>query len=291
MANEALKIRGLEKRFARFTLGPLDLTVPRGAIYGLIGPNGAGKTTTIDLVMGMGRKKAGSIEVFGMDHLRCEAEVKQRIGYVSPDLPMTAWGRVRRVVNFFRGFYPTWDDDYCMDLIRRLNVGWDDRIATLSFGTRIKLGVILALSHRPDLLLLDEPILGLDPVSKQEVFAELLSAVRDDNRSVLISSHDLHDIERFTDHIGIIHQGKMLIEGPTSEVVERYCMADGQAEANATFAGIPGVYARNLGEGRWRMLVDRNGDAMEQLKTKGFASLTEAPVTLEELFVAMVKEG
>lgn len=291
MVDDALKIRGLEKRFARFILGPLDLTVPRGAIYGLIGPNGAGKTTTIDLVMGMGRKKAGSIEVFGMDHLRFEAEVKQRIGYVSPDLPMTAWGRVRRVVNFFRGFYPTWDDDYCMDLIRRLKVGWDDRIATLSFGTRIKLGVILALSHRPDLLLLDEPILGLDPVSKQEVFTELLSAVRDDNRSVLISSHDLHDIERFTDHIGIIHQGKMLIEGPTSEVVERYRMVDGQANAKATFGGIPGVYARDLGEGRWRMLVDRNGDAMEQLKGKGLSNLAEGPVTLEELFVALVREG
>ena len=291
MANEALKIRGLRKNYAKFVLGPVDLTVPLGAIYGLIGPNGAGKTTTIDMVMGMGLKDAGTIEVFGLDHIRQEAAAKMRIGYVSPDLPLTAWGRVRRVINFFRSFYPDWDDAYCMDLVKRLNVGWDDKISTLSFGARIKLGLILALSHHPDLLLLDEPIIGLDPVSKQEVFSQLLEAVREGNRSVLISSHDLHDLERFTDHIGIIHNGRMLLEGPTSEIVERFRILDGQAAGSVSFGDIPGVYVQQRDGNRWRMLVDQTDGALERVKAKGLTDLAETPVTLEELLIAMVKEG
>ncbi len=290
MANDALSICGLTKRYAKFALGPVNLTVPQGAIYGLIGPNGAGKTTTIDMVMGMGLKDAGSIKIFGLDHIGQEAEAKMRIGYVSPDLPLTAWGRVRRLINFFRGFYPNWEDAYCLDLLKRLNVGWDDKIATLSFGARIKLGLILALSHRPDLLLLDEPIVGLDPVSKQEVFTELLEAVRDGKRSVLISSHDLHDLERFTDHIGIIHKGKMLLEGQTAEMVERFCMVDGETAQAASFADISGVYVQQRDGNRWRMLVDRSNGTLECVKAKGLTVLGKTPVTLEELFIALVKE-
>ena len=147
--NVTLKIRGLEKSFKKFKLGPLDLTVPKGAIYGLIGPNGAGKTTTIDLVMGMGGKDAGAIEVFGLDHLKEEVAVKKRVGYANPDTSFVAWGKVNRLINFIRSFYPDWDDDYCVHLMQHFNIGWKERFATLLFGARTKLGVLLALSHRP----------------------------------------------------------------------------------------------------------------------------------------------
>ena len=105
----AVEVRGLEKRYKNFTLGPLDLTVPQGAIYGFVGPNGSGKTTTIDLMFGMGSKDAGSIAVLGFDHRANEVEMKRRVGYVSPELNFQAWGRVRNVIHFVRGFYPTWD--------------------------------------------------------------------------------------------------------------------------------------------------------------------------------------
>src|SRR5678816_2932421 len=105
----ALEIRGLRKSFKRFSLGPLDLTVPTGAIYGFVGPNGAGKSTTIDLIFGMGSKDAGSIRVLGLDHLRDEVAMKRQVGYVSPDLDFRQWRNVGRAVRFVRGFYPTWD--------------------------------------------------------------------------------------------------------------------------------------------------------------------------------------
>src|SRR5689334_20563543 len=102
MSTPAIQIRGLEKHFSRFQLGPLDLTVPRGAIYGLIGPNGAGKTTTLDLILGMGREDAGSIKVLGLDHRRDEVAMKQQVGYFSPDVQFHAWGRVERLLQFVR---------------------------------------------------------------------------------------------------------------------------------------------------------------------------------------------
>src|SRR5688572_23741586 len=117
MNDHAIEIRGLTKAFPRFNLGPLDLAIPRGAIYGLIGPNGAGKTTAIDLVFGMGSNDAGEIRVLGMDHRADAVEIKRRVAYVSPDVSFQVWGTVGRAIRFVRGFFPDWDDAYCARLL------------------------------------------------------------------------------------------------------------------------------------------------------------------------------
>ena len=205
MSANAIEIRGLEKAFPAFALGPLEMTVPAGAIYGFVGPNGAGKTTTIDLIFGMGAKDAGSIQVLGLDHGRDEVAMKRQVAYVSPDLIFQPWGRVHKVIQFVRGFYPTWDQAYCGRLMTSLDLGANDKISTLSFGARIKPALLLALAWRPKALILDEPTVGLDAISKQAVFTELLAAVQDAERTVLISSHGLTDVERFADHLGMIN--------------------------------------------------------------------------------------
>jgi ABC-2 type transport system ATP-binding protein len=287
---DALEIRGLTKSFTGFTLGPIDLTVPEGAIYGFVGPNGAGKTTTIDLIFGMGAKDGGTISVLGLDHLRDEVAMKQQVGYVSPDLNYSPWGKVGRVIQFVKGFYPAWDDVYCEQLLRSLHVGRHERIMSLSFGARIKLSLILALSWRPKLLILDEPTVGLDAISKQEVFSELLSAVGDGERSVLISSHGLTDIERFADHIGMIKHGKMLFEGATADMVERHRLVDFVADRGHTIAERPGVFVQSKEANRWRVLLDLKQASMEWLRESGATQISESPVTLEELFVAIGRE-
>jgi ABC-2 type transport system ATP-binding protein len=283
----ALEIRGLEKKFTSFKLGPIDLTVPAGAIYGFVGPNGSGKTTTIDLIFGMGAKDAGEIRVLGLDHLKDEVAMKQQVGYVSPDLNYAPWGEVSRVIQFVKGFYPTWDDKYCDQLLESLRVGRSERVMTLSFGARIKLSLILALSWRPKLLILDEPTVGLDAISKQEVFAELLSAVGDGERSVLISSHGLADLERFADHVGMIKQGRMLFEGSTAEMIDRHRIVDFVADRGREIAERKGVFVQANEQNRWRVLVDRKYAPVEWLREAGATQITEAPVTLEELFIAI----
>ena len=290
MSEPAIQIRGLEKSFSGFTLGPLDLTVPAGAIYGLIGPNGVGKTTTIDLMLGMGSNDGGTIRVFGLDHIRDEVAMKQRLGYVSPDLNFKPWRTVGRVVRFHRAFYPDWDDEYCRRLLETLHVGWGEKIVNLSFGARIKLALILALSHRPSLLLLDEPTVGLDVSSKQQIFAELLAAVQDEDRTVLISSHGLTDIERFADHVGIMKDGKLLLEGATTNIVSRFRLVDFLAAEDFTPAAIAGVFVQEQQADRWRVLMDIEGPALEQVKARGASEIAASPVTLEDLFVGLMKE-
>jgi ABC-2 type transport system ATP-binding protein len=287
MSANALEIRGLRKHYKRFTLGPLDMTVPRGAIYGFVGPNGAGKTTTIDLVMGMGAKDGGTVAVLGLDHLRDEVAVKRQVGYVSPELNFAPWGRVRRVIQFVRGFYPSWDAAYCDRLLQTFHIRPDDRIAALSFGTRTKLALVLALSWRPALLILDEPTAGLDAIAKQEIFGELLDAVRDEDRSVLISSHAISDLERFADHVGMIKDGRIVFEGATADIVERYRVVDFVADGEVRLDDAPGVVVQRREARRWRVLLDRRRASAELIAARGGREIADAPVTLEELFVAL----
>jgi ABC-2 type transport system ATP-binding protein len=288
----AIEIRGLVKRYPAFTLGPVDLTVPLGAIYGLIGPNGAGKTTAIDMIFGMGRNDAGTIRVLGFDHRGEEVALKQHAAYVSPDLNFQIWGRVGKAIRFVRGFYPGWDDAYCAELMQTFHLEAQDRIVTLSFGAKTKLSLLLALSRRPDLLILDEPTTGLDAVSKQQVFSELLKAVASGERTVLISSHGLTDIERFADHIGLIKHGSLLLEGRTDEIVDRFRVAEFFTRNGATLpAPTPaGLTILKWEENRWQALLDQNSGAQAWLETQGAQNLTLTRLTLEDLFVALVKE-
>lgn len=147
----------------------------------------------------------------------------------------------------------------------------------------------MALAHRPALLLLDEPLVGLDAVSQRDIITELLAAVQDEQRTVLISSHNLDAIERFTDHLGILVEGKMLLEGPTTDLVERFRMVDCEVANGFNPGTVAGVYIQTHEGQRWRVLVDTAGDTLERLRAKGATTLAETPVTLEDLFVGLVK--
>jgi ABC-2 type transport system ATP-binding protein len=286
----ALEIRGLRKSFKTFALGPLDLTVPAGAIYGFVGPNGAGKSTTMDLIFGMGVKDGGSITVLGLDSVRDDVAMKRHVGYVSPDLDFRPWGRVGRAVQFVRGFYPTWDQNYCERLLATFRLSAGATIATLSFGERIKLSLVLALSAQPRLLVLDEPTVGLDAIAKQEVFSELLDAVRDEQRSVFISSHAITDLERFADHVGMIKDGRLLFEGTTTDVVERYRMIEFVSEQPLVLDTHTGVNVQRRDGNRWRALVDLRRMPISRLAQLGARPIADTPVSLEDLFIALGRE-
>lgn len=216
--------------------------------------------------------------------------MKRQVGYVSPDLAYSPWSKVGRVIQFIKGFYPTWDDAYCEQLLRSLKVGTGETVVSLSFGARIKLSLILALSWRPKLLILDEPTVGLDAISKQEIFGELLSAVGGGDRTVLISSHGLADLERFADHLGMIKNGHMIFEGSTADIIARHRIVDFIANEGDRITERPGVFVQRQDANRWRVLLDLKAAPIEWLRQSGATSISEAPVTLEELFVAIGRE-
>jgi len=288
-ATPALEICGLVKTYAQFALGPLDLTIPRGAIYGLIGPNGSGKSTLIDLIFGLGDNDAGSIRALGLDHCRDEVELKRRVAYVSPELNFAPWGRVGKAIRFVRGFFPDWDDAYCAALMHSFQLSDADKIATLSFGARTKLALLLALARRPEMLVLDEPTTGLDPVSKQQVFGELIQAVADGDRTVLISSHGLGDIERFADHIGMLKGGKLLLEGRTDEIVDRYRLVEYFLPHPSREPAPAGLIVLRRSAVRVHALLDQKSDASVWLQRHGATQLSLTRLTLEDLFIALVK--
>ncbi|MEI6714681.1 MAG: ABC transporter ATP-binding protein [Verrucomicrobiota bacterium] len=284
----AIEISGLEKRYPKFTLGPLNLSVPKGSIYGLIGPNGAGKTTLIDLIFGMGAPHAGTIKVCGFDHTTDEVALKNHAGYFGPDLSYVVWGDVGRAIRFVKGFRPTWDDAYCQHLLETLGIATSEKIATLSFGGRTKLGLLLALAWKPQVLILDEPTTGLDAHSKQAVFSELLAIVRDEERTVLISSHQLSDLERFTDHVGILHKGRLLAEGATAELVERHMQVEFTCE-RTVLENVPGLTIAEHNENRCRAILDTDLCSLEILEQHGACEVRSQPLTLEELFLVLTK--
>jgi ABC-2 type transport system ATP-binding protein len=236
------------------------------------------------------RNDAGTIQIAGYDHIKDEVALKRRAAYVSPDLNFQVWGKVGRAIRFVRGFYPDWDDAYCAKLMQEFHLGDDDKIATLSFGAKTKLGLLMALSRRPEVLILDEPTTGLDAVSKQQVFGELLKAVESGERTVLISSHGLSDIERFADHIGMIKNGKLLLEGRTDEIVDRFRFAEFFTENGTTLANHEGLIILKRDDKRWHALIDQTSGSQCWLQTQGAKEISLTRVTLEDLFVALAKE-
>lgn len=286
-STNAIEVRGLSKTFPRFRLGPLDLTVPAGAIYGLVGPNGAGKTTTLDLIFGLGLPEAGDIHVLGHDHREDEVHVKLAAAYVSPNTSFVSWKYVRRVIGFIRGFYPDWDQEYCEHLLKRFRIDPDEKTAALSLGSTMKLGLVLALARRPRVLIMDEPTIGLDVLSKKELFTQLLALMGNEDHTVVISSHSLVDLERFADHIGVIHEGRLLVEGRIDQLLETH------RQVSFTLHGEPTPGARLVERDghRQRVLAHRADRYRKALVGFGATGISVQPVTLEDLFSGLVERG
>ena len=288
MNHNAIETHQFLRRQGRFELGPLDWSVPTGSIYALVGPNGAGKSTLLDLLMGMGRAHGGTARLLGLDLERDEVAIKRRVAYVSPELNYNLWGRVGRAIDFVAGFYPDWDMDKCRRLEEAFQLDREDKISSLSFGSKTKLSLVIALSRDADLYLLDEPTTGLDVLGKNTLFTELLAVMKSDQKTVVISSHNLTDLERFADHIGILNEGKLLLSGRMDKVVQRYQEFDIKWSGNCP-CPIPGAKVLSRDGNRARLLVENNTSYGSSTVPAGVDVIGQSPVTLEQLFVDLVQ--
>jgi ABC-2 type transport system ATP-binding protein len=218
-AEAVVAITNLSRRFGSKTaLDDVSLYVPRGSVFGLVGENGAGKTTLIKHILGLLRAEAGTVRVFGIDPAVDPVPVLGRIGYLSeqPDLP--GWMRVDELLRYTKAFYPKWDEAYAKELLAQFGLNPAQRLNTLSKGQAAKAGLLVAQGHRPDLLLLDEPSSGLDPLVRRTILEAVIRTVADEGRTVFFSSHLLEEIERVSDQIAMLHQGKLVLCGPLDEI-------------------------------------------------------------------------
>src|ERR1700741_267312 len=218
-----ISIAELTRRFGSTTaLDSVSLSMPRGAVYGLVGANGAGKTTLIKHILGLLRAQSGSVRVFGLDPVADPVGVLSRIGYLSEENDLPGWMRVDELIRYSRAFYSAWDDDYAEELRQSFALDPAARIKNLSKGQKARAGMLIALSYRPDLLVLDEPSSGLDPIVRRDIIGAIIRTIADEGRTVLFSSHLLEEVEQVADHVTMINRGKIVLSAALDSIRESH---------------------------------------------------------------------
>ena len=215
----------LTRRFGSNTaLNSVTLSVPRGSVYGLVGANGAGKTTFIKHILGLLRAERGSVRVFGCDPVADPVGVLSRIGYLSEENDLPGWMTVAELIRYQRAFYREWDDDYAEELRKAFALDSAAKIKTLSKGQKARAGLIIALAHRPELLVLDEPSSGLDPIVRRDILGAVIRTIADEGRTVLFSSHLLEEVEQVADHVAMMHRGQIVLSAPLEDIKASHCV-------------------------------------------------------------------
>ena len=221
MNESVVHVSQLTRRFGRKTaLESVSLSLPRGGVYGLVGANGAGKTTLIKHLLGLLRAESGSVRVFGLDPVAEPVAVLSRIGYLSEENDLPGWMRVDELIRYSRAFYPGWDDGYAEELRGTFGLDPAAVIKTLSKGQKARAGLLIALAYRPELLVLDEPSSGLDPIVRRDIVGAVLRTIAGEGRTVLFSSHLLDEVEQVADHVTMISGGSIVLSGPLAALKE-----------------------------------------------------------------------
>ena len=289
-----IETKQLARRFGRTeAVQGLDLAVPAGSVFALLGPNGAGKTTTIKVLMNLLQPSAGTAQVLGVDSRKLGERELAQIGYVSENQQLPLWMTVRQFLDYCRPFYPTWDRALEKNLLAQFALPTDRKLSALSRGMLMKAALLSALSYRPKLLVLDEPFSGLDPVVRDEFIRGVLEVSAAGEWSVLVSSHDIEEVERLADYVGIMEMGRLRLSEPTEALQGRFRRVEvtGAPEgaepgrgwlewqrAGALTRFIETNYAGEATEDGWRL---RFGDA----------AVTAQPMTLREIFIALTRSG
>jgi ABC-2 type transport system ATP-binding protein len=291
MMDKILEANGLRKEYRTFTLDGVSLEIPRGTILGLIGPNGAGKTTTIRMLMKMTRPDAGSIRMFGLGLDTHEKEIKNRIGYVGEEQIYYMNKKVSWTGRFVSRYFEKWDQEMFDRLLSEFSIDPSQKVGKLSKGMKVKLSFAIAFSHHPELMILDEPTAGLDPVIRREMLDRLLAFRNDQDGAVFISSHITDDIVRIADHVAFIVDGRIAIHAEKDEILsdwKRLHFKPGAIEGDVV-TGLRCVEAHAFGStgvtNSYRELEGRIASAVSAGDVK------VENVTLDDVLIAFVKGG
>ncbi len=294
-----LDLQSLKKSFGSLAvLDGLDLSVQQGEVFGFLGRNGAGKSTAIRMIMGITRADAGSISVFGQSLHSDLIATRQRIGYVAQDQNMYPWMSPKVISKFVKGFYPHWDGARFKQLMDDFDLPPKRKIGTFSGGMKAKLALTLALSTRPELLILDEPTAGMDPVARREFLDLVRDQTAGDGTTTFFSTHLIDEIEAIADRIAIVEAGRTLYEGeldPLRNGIGTWSIGMDDYVTD----GLPGEFARHslrvlyAGErrGRYVMTLQFAQEALASHEINLHAGWRHDAMTLEDVFIAVVSQN
>jgi ABC-2 type transport system ATP-binding protein len=288
----AVELSGVSKKYRYFTLEDIHLKLPRGQIMGLIGANGAGKSTTIRVLMGLVHQDSGEVRVLGHSMPAEQVAAQWEIGYGSDDMRLYDSMTLDWHIRFIRSIYPNWDASYAQLLLKRFGLRADQKIKGISHGQRVKAALLLVLARRPQLLVLDEPTTGLDPVARHEILRELTNVMADEGRSILFSSHNTQDVEQISDQIAFIDRGRIIDSMDKETYLDRWRRLRLEIPLGIELPPLPGI----LGVQRQgRLAVATSNDFVPDLanayENTGIRVQCIENMTLEEIFVANVEHS
>ncbi len=277
----ALEIKNLTKKFNGFTLDNLNLTLPSGCIMGLIGENGAGKSTTIKLILDMLHKDSGTITILARDNQENIQLTKEDVGVVMDEVGIPECLTTKQVGKIMKHTFRNWDDAEYLRLLEKLSLPDNKPFKDFSRGMKMKLGIAIAMSHGSKLLLLDEATSGLDPVARDEVVEMFSDFTRDENHSILISSHIVTDLEKLCDYVAFLHKGKLLLCEEKDILLAEYGIIHCTSEQLKELDSEAIKYKKETPYGAEAMV----------LRHAVPSGMNISPISIEELFLFMVKEA
>jgi len=287
-----VEIHRVTRQFGNKTaLDDISLTVARGGVFGLIGGNGAGKTTLIKHILGLLKPQQGTVGVFGLDPVKEPVGTLGRIGYLSEDRDLPDWMRVGELMRYTQAFFPNWDEKYAEELRAAFDLDANARVKNLSRGQRARAGLLVALAHRPELLVLDEPSSGLDPVVRRDILGAIIRTIADEGRTVLFSSHLLDEVERVADRVAIIHQGRILLTASMEEIKvqhRRLTLRFDQSVEQPPF--LVGTLCTEGKGAEWTYFC--SGESLQlrnAAEALGATVVDDAGLTLDEIFVSRIQ--
>jgi ABC-2 type transport system ATP-binding protein len=294
MSEPALRFDGVTRRFGRtVALDRVSFDVPHGSVLGLVGRNGAGKTTALRLALGHLWPDGGRIRTLGLDPVTQHREVTTRVALLSEESALYPWMTIDEIVRFAGALHPRWDSALATKMSSDLDLDPRKRIKELSRGTRAKVALLLAVAARPELLLLDDPTAGLDPLVRREVLDGILDSMSEQGGSVVYASHLVHDVERVADRILVLDGGHIRLEGELDALKGRIRRGRAVFEGDArTDPAIPGLIDAIV-DGRVLTVTAEasNGSLEAALRALGAKEIAIEPLPLEEILVALLREG
>jgi ABC-2 type transport system ATP-binding protein len=292
MNDLAVELSGVSKKYRYFTLEDIHLKLPRGQIMGFIGPNGAGKSTTIRILMGLVHQDAGEVRVLGHRMPAEQVAAKWDIGFASEDMRLYDSMTLDWHLSFIRSIYPNWDASYAQILLKRFGLRAEQKMKGFSHGQRVKAALLLVLARKPQLLVLDEPTTGLDPVARHEILRELTGVMADEDRSILFSSHNTQDVEQISDQITFIDRGRIIDSMDKETYLDRWRRLRLEVPLGVELPPLPGIVGVQR-EGRLAVATSNAfvPDLAHAYEYTGVRVQSIESMTLEEIFVANVEHS
>jgi ABC-2 type transport system ATP-binding protein len=284
-----VELTNVSRKFGdKAALDNITFRVPAGSVVGLVGENGAGKTTLIKHILGLLKAQSGSVRVFGLDPVADPVGVLSRIGYLSEEPDMPGWMRVHELMRYIAAFYPTWDPQYAEQLRREFDLDPAAKIKQLSKGQRARAGLLIALAYRPELLLLDEPSSGLDPIVRRDILGAIIRTIADEGRTVLFSSHLLSEVERVSDEVAMIRSGRILFCDSLDQIKETHARVTLEfADPQSAPPSLNGALAWDGGGREWTAVCAGRVEQFRASATAiGARVVQQSPVSLDEIFIA-----